>query len=766
MRKGQVALFVLLGLVLVLLLLLLLFLRPKPELEVAGESRVPVVSDAVERCVALNLESLLRQAGANGGLLDPSRLRRSPQSWRAEAVEFPPQVVPYWSHVEECASSEVGCESSEQPPLCAPTRPCPVTVSLPQRRPSLQEQLEARLPEAVGACIDRLDLEEFTVEPRGKASAEVTFTPGGIFAALEQPLLVTSLVTGESVTLTTFTGRADVDIVRLYGLAHAIAQAERDTAFLERLTLHLLAVYSGLGTKLPPMRAVSLLGQKQYWSRTEVERTLQDEVLIWSDFIQVPNALAGFRPVWPGPAAIETLSEEEQAMYAGIMQYLLVKLDTPVHEGLGVRFFYPRTQPYLSINGGQELLKPRSVEMGGFLTKMLGLFMNDYRFRYDLSYPVIVTITDTEAFDGRGYEWSFALEANIRRNEPLNRSAAVTSFLFANTRVDLTAPQQRVRNTLRIAVKDKYFGAPVPYARVSYRCGDEFFIGETDASGRMVTRLPYCRYGGGLLASADGYLGSGIPFDNYEEGVVTDLVLELWPLKEVTLTVRKRTEENVRALDASPPTFDSAREESAPLNASDLVIFSIERLKESPYDADAPLLGFFTFSPSEQRLVEDLDAKRRELAFLLDQGLLSQQDHDDWVAALQESRSLAPTVPSVTASLAPGSYVIDALLILNERITIPAETREFCIVGSGSLCIGRQRFTLNETNLTTWMSGSLTLEEDAPWELNPNTLYRFDTYTFYVLEQEPPRTWSEFEEVTMPDEYARGKRLLMLPTYD
>jgi hypothetical protein len=776
MRRAQTTIFVILGIALLIIVaLFLLRTRVSTSEHSLDAARAAPVRALVTSCAEQSLENLLRRAGANGGYLDTSKLRHAYLATDSDIVSFPPQEVAYWSHLRPCQESELGCEASEQPPLCK-SGVCPVNSFGAN---SLQQQLETALPAEVERCIEnfRLVSDQFTVERKGPATASIQFTEGEVVASLTMPVLITEKDSGLSLLIEEFSAKNAVDLVSLYRLANALAQGERDTAYLERLTLHLISIYSGTDQPLPPMRDVTILGQKRYWSRTQVEQVLQDEVLPWTSFIQVPNALAGFAPIWPSANESQTMTQEEQEMYAGIFQDLYVKTGNETYPDFKARFFYPYSKPYLSINGGQELLKPRSADVGGFLQKIVGLFMNDYRFRYDLSYPVIVTLTDTAAFDGKGFDWAFALEANIRRNEPVNRSMTTSQFLLANERVDLTSPQQRVRNTVRISTFDKQTQEPLPYTRVSYRCGDEFFIGETDERGILLTRLPYCRFGGVLLYSRDGYLGSGLDYDNYEEDITKEFRLELWPLRNVTVTLKKRTPEDIAALMNDTLTYESVRENSHELNESDLAVFNLERIKETPYDDDIPLVGFTTFSAAAQNLTVALEERRSELESYVAQGLLSQAEMDDYLASYaNQTPTAAPAQQRVTMLLAPGAYKVESFLIYRKQITIPEETREFCLIGGGPICLKKQHFTMNETNFTSWLSGGASLNEGAPYNLGANTLYRTTalptaslaaaslSMTFYVLEQPRPATWKDLEEYQTPEEFLAGKELLQEPT--
>ncbi len=756
-RRGQVTLFIIIGLA--LLLALILFFTLKPSRHVT-ESRVGVVpiGQLVDDCTAQSLEHLLRRAGANGGYLDTSTLAHAGVPWNSATVGFPPQDVALWSHVKPCENA-LGCEASEQPPLCTGAD-CPLQLSFNNDRPSLQEQLEKALPGAVLTCLDNFtrvkDAYDVTVDGPGKAT--IIFSKK-VFADLTLPVTITIKENGETRHLEHFSATADVNIPQLYTLAHHLAQAERNSSYLERLTLNLISLYSGVKEPLPPMRTVTLLGRKRFWSRTAVEKTLQEEVLPWTDFIQVPNAVAGYRPIIPP----SNLSKEEQAFRAGIYGSLTVVPDTNQYEHLKARFFYPGTKPYLSINGGKELLKPRSVNFGGIVTKMLGLFLNDYRFSYDLKYPVIVTLTDESAFGGRGYDFSFGLQANIWRNAPLNRSLATQRFQLVSERADLASPLQRVRNAILITATDKRTGEPLSGVRVTYSCGEEWFIGETNGRGQLATRIPYCRYGGVLSYSKPGYLGSGVAYNNYEEGVTKRFAFALWPLQNITFTVRKRTPENITTLLNSPLTQETIRRESEPLNQSDLVLFTIQRINETPYDEESPFVGFATLAVARQNLTRTIAEERRHLEQLKAQGVLTEQDVEEWLAAMNTS-VIVEEQPNVTFSLAPGRYTVEAYLFNNDGVHLPRETKSYCagpkVLG---VCTSTKHYTLNATNFTSWLAGGAFLNESHALSFTPNALYNFKSYTAYVLEQKIPTTWDDLEAYEDPQAYACGKELLMMP---
>jgi len=719
MRRGQITLFILIGLVVLLFLLLFLHLHMRVE-NTIEPVRIAPVEHLVRQCTADSLEHLLRRLGANGGLLNTSRLRHRPNAWESDTVSFPPQDVPYWSHVRPCSQNALGCEASAQPPLCKQGSSCPLTINTPYLSgPSVQEQLEEALPDAVRRCVANFSSirEDLEITTRGEPSADVFIGTERVTATLHWKIFITDSLTGKHATLKDFTEDADVNLPRLYSLANDIANTERNVSFLEHFALHLIAVYSGVDQPIPPLRAVELFGQKHYWVRSEVERLFRDEILPWMNFIQVPNALAGFVPIWPSE---EGSSKDEQFYAAGIYQYLNMKPNDEVYPDYAVRFLYPYVKPYLSINKGQEILGPRSAETGSFFQKIIGVFMNDYRFRYDLAFPVLVTITDEDAFDGKGYDWTFALEASIRRNAPLNRSSTASNFRVRNTNIDPLSPFQRVANTIHFSTTNHFTGDALSGVRLMYECGKVYYVGETNASGELTTRLPYCRFGGVVRYSKEGYLGSGAAYDNYEEGLTKDFRFSLWPLQTLTFSVKKLVGSQLREL-----------------GPHDQVLVTFTRLNETPYDEEAPLGGFYTFSIAN--ITRAAENKQADLVRMRDKGLISEAQYQQWLDALNESFEFQKQ-PSVTAKLPPGNYTVDAYLLYFEPFTIPETKKSY---GSWPF---KKTITLPEQNFSVWMSGGAVINESRPFEVLPDTLYAANNLTFVVKEEPVPKSWEDLEQ--------------------
>jgi len=146
--------------------------------------------------------------------------------------------------------------------------------------------------------------------------------------------------------------------------------------------------------------------------------------------------------------------------------------------------------------------------------------MRDFRFLYDLSYPIVVRLEDPEAFDGDGFVFTFALEVNIRNNRAFGPGKTLLSqpgvglSLFGN-------PELWASGNITVETKDASDGEPLPGVIITYSCaGARAMIGQTElvednTSSRLVSQFPLCT-GGLLNFYKPGYLGYNVPMNTYE----------------------------------------------------------------------------------------------------------------------------------------------------------------------------------------------------------------------------------------------------------
>jgi hypothetical protein len=151
--KGQVTLFVIIGVVLFLGALLFFMINSslqmnKPNLDIPDVSlEARPANEIVTSCLSTVAEQAMRKIGSQGGTLHPPTVRYPP--YRSEAVDFQPDIVQYWRSLDDCPQNPSGCENVFEPPLCRPTNK--LCSDMPRGDNSIQQSVEEYIEEKYAA---------------------------------------------------------------------------------------------------------------------------------------------------------------------------------------------------------------------------------------------------------------------------------------------------------------------------------------------------------------------------------------------------------------------------------------------------------------------------------------------------------------------------------------------------------------------------------------------------------------------------------------
>jgi hypothetical protein len=721
MKRGQITIFVILGLVL-LLIAGIVILLPEKTPQVPQSQDATLVTNIVQQCLAQIGEQSIRTVSSTGGYAETSTLKDLPTA-DTEVVTLAPEKIPLWHEIHTCKEIAAGCIGDHRPSLCAKDDArCPVHYQ--GEKQSIQENIEKLVERNIDACLSNFaGAPQLQVTTTKKPRAHALIRDQDVVLSIDYPMEVHT--SSETFPLQTFSTTLDVRLPQMYTLAYMIQATERSTSFVEEIFLHLLSIYNyNYEQPLPPFRDIQFQGAQRIWKTTQAKQLIEQGLLPYMDFIQIMNAEESYIPL-ENPDVNESV-----APYAnGIYEYMSIKLNDTTYP-LAVRFEYPRTPMHLDING-KQLLKPRVMPDTGVL-KLLGLKVYDYRFRYSASFPMLIRVSDASAFSNRGLDFNFGIEANVRNNHPLNVSQPITNIDFAPTTLDLAGDAQLVDRVYTIAVNDRYTGKPLRDVSIAYACGLEYALGQTNSDGAWSGKLPYCISGGFVLASKEGYATFGVE-RNSATDTQTAVAIELWQLQPVTLNVYKRT------------VADIATAGKTPLGRNDSLVLEMNKVKEIPYEDDVPLQTIMQFggtgpATAAANSIKDAQAQIQQA---YDAGQLSPEDYKTSMDALKETQ-LSPEDPkeilqSYTLELVPGSYIFQGTLVYNGLLQIPPRT----VKGA----------ELPAQNFTTWQSGGLVIGASTPFVLRAEDLYAGKNITVYVLEQKVPQTWEDIEKMQSVEEY-------------
>ncbi|MBI2138763.1 hypothetical protein HYU13_04190, partial [Candidatus Woesearchaeota archaeon] len=555
-KKGQIALFIIVGLLILLGTAFFISYAALKRQEIApsitqtATASTPAwaapVNEFVESCMKEIAIRGFKKLGEHGGYIDLADagivnkvFDLNPAPTESDVV-YPSSSqaapIPYWFYMKS-PNTCTGCQVSTNKPS----------------QSDMQAQISNYMNDELPPCLNNLQKfrdQGYSID-FGELSTTTSIDDIGVTVSVDYPITVSRA--GQSAALPSFTINLDLNLNDIFQLASFILLQQVNEMFLEDTTLSLIGLKAGLPdlARVPPLYHADSKPFYVTWSMPMVEQKVKNDILAsYIPLIQIANTRGAKKLVGSGPL--------EQGLYDSLF------LEPFIGEfpDLKVNFeFNPMKQVYFSITPNENgLLKPSVSSTSPPVNIIPDQANNVYEFFYDMSFPVIVTIRDNRSLTQNGetgYTFRFAIEANIRDNKnlldwfrgrgtigqlDLSNVQTVTSFPqnvpgACNKRPDdkyvceldgspndgrvfnqemlcqqdchmnifppadytevpslECASSQKISGEHTIKLKDKKLNTPIEGARVSYSCGNSrrCFLGMTDGNGLFDGRSQIC----------------------------------------------------------------------------------------------------------------------------------------------------------------------------------------------------------------------------------------------------------------------------------
>ena len=591
MHRGQITAFIIVG-ILILAVVVLFFVIQRGVVEIGAEEArqiaedVPLEFEPIQRftqdCVAIVAERGLVRLGQQGGYVRPAEWHGlrfdAAEPTDSDGVAFAESDVrlPYWVYNSAANRANVVQLSTYKP-----------TVE------TMEQELGRWMGEEISFCLDgyRSFADQFTVQ-QDAAEAVVSITPERVQFQVELPLTVTR--DGRAAEMRHFYTEVEFGLVHLFEVASQIYDAQQQSSFLEEHTLSLMTLFSSpREDALPPMTDTTFkLANTVLWKEQDVRKSMKQLLTSYIPLLQFQGARNFFMYQFPEDAKYR---ETKQRVYTNMI------LPLTGAEDVDVRFSYLDSwEPYFDANAHGGVIQPQSVFLSAF---GVPFGMQNFKTVYDISYPVWVSLYDPKAFNGRGYFFNFALEANIRNNRPVVQDQVLPAPILARRGSLLCDAEQRHSGDVMVVVRD-VLENPVAGAQVTFVIGDESCgIGVTDAAGRLAAAFPVA-FGGVVHVSHPDHLGLSVPVTT-ETGVAQSVDVVVQPLHEVSLEVKKKklikcgSEGCITAFYGSDPLQEPTgdgwvfQNVAVPLAPTEQAIVQLERVsaRDDPFQFSTFVVG-------------------------------------------------------------------------------------------------------------------------------------------------------------------------------
>jgi hypothetical protein len=506
-RKGQLTIFIIIGIALLFSAALVIYIKQsvtqyKPPIELLTE-QVPTelrpLQAYVTTCVEEVAKEAIIKAGMQGGYIDTSTVvinERDPTA--GEGIPFSPGSdvkLPYWYYMKSANTCTDKCEfASKQPTL----------YRTGGAGNSLEDQIGKYVEEKTASCLRNFaafKAQGFEVQ-QGQIQAFTTIAKTDVFVQVDFPLTVEK--DGRVETISKFAVRLPVNIGKLYDLATELAEKEIRTNYLGHMAMNLIDVYSSIDEeKLPPIADATFeRGGFKKWLKGEVKGKIEELLMIHTPALQAAGTSNFQGNFYKG----------NNKMAEGLYSLFILPLNHSYRAN--AEFTYLAWWPiYLEVTPSEgEIIKPESVS--GFHALLSAFGMNQYRFAYDVSFPVLITLSDPDAFGGEGFVFQFAIESNLRNNAQMKSDTRILQYAGRPSQTLVCNPDNYKSGEVTIDVSDSITKAAVDEALIYFSFGKEScFIGETkivQGKGTVKTKMPVGI--GTLIISKEDYISKTITF--------------------------------------------------------------------------------------------------------------------------------------------------------------------------------------------------------------------------------------------------------------
>lgn len=582
MKRGQISIFIIIGIVLVLGVGLVLYFRAEsieePILKEIPQKAMPV-REYVTSCLEKTTNQGLKIIGDQGGIINirDAGLNLKPDPTESDAVEFftgTEYYIPYWYHM----SSENDC----------------VNCGFKSHRPGLysgaglniEDQLSNYIKENIYSCLDFnvFDEKGINLIRKGATDIKVEATKETVFVRMTLPLEAD--IAGDKVEINEYQTEINIPLKNIYEIGSIIADHEREYSILGKEIRQLIEAYARVDENaIPPTGGMEInTGGRTVWSKYMVQNRIKS---ILSD--NIPN-------LYVYDSNNHYIKITNQSEYTSLITETVLNRGHAFvvnHSDISrfnVYFKYlPEWDVYFDLNCDGEMCRPDELGVNLVFT-YIGL--QKYDFAYDLSYPVLVTIEDPES----GYRFNFFLEGNLRNNQVINEGEEI-EILPPQLGGSLFCEYNQRLSDTEILTKDKSNGKVLENTTIIYSCGGDNCIIDTAKNGSFRGDLPQC-LNGIVRAEKKDYYGLGKVVNTFESNTGDDIIeLELEPYRELEVELERYLLQKSCSKCDWMADFNNSR----PLDRNEEAIVSLTR-KNGPGEMDFSQIIRMDFMTEDQTI--------------------------------------------------------------------------------------------------------------------------------------------------------------------
>lgn len=533
-KKAQITVFIIIGIILVFSVGIYSYLRSTGTgpVEVFRPKSPPVVA-FVEACIEQTAEEAIRAMGDQGGyIVLPPQMRLNP-AMHVSLVpgvggEFAPKV-PYWYYEGKTQIPGIGY---------------------------MEHETREYINDNLRYCINNYDglSDEYDVKEISNYSADVMFTDNEAIISLDYEIEVTPRGSDQTIKRDEFQVRLDVKVKRMWELSKKILEQENKRTFFENMTLDLMASHP---SSQIPFTGMQFDCTPRQWTVRGVKDVVIDALepavgsirfegtdlpLEWEgdedDYAAVHRAVTEWKESEVvRPIVLPDYIPSDSYDY---FQYFFRFDEKADYRDLHVISSFNRYwgMKLLATPNEYGIMKSQSTDLKSQIISSI-FCLNRYHFVYDLVYPVMISVSDTEAFHGSGYVFRYAFPVQILHNT--GDRSMLPATIIEPTEFELDFCDFFSDDEHTIIVRDAATNRELSKVNLTFNClREQCYLGATRTNNRHLQwsgPFPDGCAGAVIIAERDGYLRAEKQYTGVEP-----FYIDMYPTHELRFEVRRFTE--------------------------------------------------------------------------------------------------------------------------------------------------------------------------------------------------------------------------------
>lgn len=735
-KKAQVTVFIVIGIIILFAFAGVMYFTKKVVKEEVTAEGEPVIQSVPQEFVPLQTytENCIQQVGKRGllilgeqgGYIYPEVVGEySPNDpTNSDGINLEPLRVPYW-HYNAVPNDKLEIKfASLQPRLYAKDDP----------ELSIESQLSRFVEEKIDGCLEgyrAFAQQGFDIFQDETKNVAVNVGEESVGFLLQMSLDARKGKATNS--FEKFYVKMPLKLKHYYDVASLITETQREHHFLERQGMELISVYAQRNREY--LAPISDSGFEYFstlsWQESDLKEKHKGLLTSYIPMLRFLGSSNFYYYVYP----------EGHYLTQKLFDNMVLPLTGA--EDLNINFDYFGWETYFKTNSKDGIVQPDHFFIN---YEILNFGYQRYETNYDTSYPLLVSLEDEFAFAGDGYKFNFALETNIRNNQPAIAGEGVEPYPRTVSSLACNE-EQKVTEPIRAVVVDSFTKEPIEMVKVGFTIPeqDECEVGFTDKEGEIEDNYPAV-YGGVLNFIHPEYLTNFYPIDTYKyqdqavllgyavSGADEERAIELDRIVTKNITMKQKQLKKC----LTPLLCDEI----------DLLLFSDISCEKAArrcffnegdnlflgdpvysFEANGSLgkYGDYYFFNRAQELAED-----QEVLITLER---VKGFHDETIGGSFIAVASVKGGEVKEVELVPGIYKVTIISTVNKELVVPAEKRCFqydILTREEQECVD-----FMEQKTENYANGNLVWDTQKSYlEITPEKLYGSDEITFYALTQD------------------------------